>query len=58
MLLVVGLGDSVVGSGACVWKVAGSNPSLSAAYRDLGQVLHSKLPVALRRVNSNTVSML
>ena len=26
--------------------------------RDLGQVLHSQLPVALRRVNSDTVSML
>src|SRR6218665_1818440 len=26
--------------------------------RDLGQVLHSQLPVALRSVNSNTVSML
>jgi len=25
---------------------------------DLGQVLHSQLPVALRRVNSDTVSML
>ena len=36
----------------------GSNPALAATYRDLGQVLHLQLPVALRRVNSDTVSVL
>ena len=38
-------------------KVAGSNPALAATYRDLGQVLHLQLPAALRRVNSDTVSI-
>ena len=37
-------------------RVAGSNPALAATYRDLGQVLHLQLPVALRRVKSDTVS--
>ena len=38
-------GGSVVGSVPCVRRVAGSNPTLAAKYRDLGQVLH---PVACR----------
>jgi len=54
-----GRGDSVVGSVSCICKVAGSDPTLAATpHRDLGQVLHSQLPVALRRVNFDTVSLL
>ena len=35
-----------------------SNPNLAAMYcRDLGQVLNLQLPVALRRVNTDTVSI-
>ena len=36
-------------------RVVGSNPALAAMYRDLGQVLYLQFPVALRRVNSDTV---
>ena len=32
-----------------VRRVIGSTPALAATYTDLGQVLHSQLPVALRR---------
>ena len=45
------------GSAPSVWMVAGSNRTL-ATMEDLGQVLHSQLPVALQHVNSDTVSML
>src|SRR6218665_4165947 len=40
-------------------RIVGSNPALAAMYtcRDLGQVLYLQLPVALRRVNSDTVSI-
>src|SRR6218665_2581136 len=44
-------GGSVVSSEPCVRWVASSNPTLVATYRDLGQILHSQLPVALRRQN-------
>src|SRR6218665_824646 len=42
------------GSVPCVRKVAVSDPTLVAIS---GQVLHSQLPIALRRVNSDTVSL-
>ena len=45
----VGRGCSLVDSAPFVQRVAGSNPTLAATYRDLGQVLHSQLPVARRR---------
>ena len=38
-------------------RIAGSNPVLAATYADLGHVLHLQLPVSLRRVNSDTVSI-
>jgi len=49
----------LVGSVPCVRKVAGTITTEAAMYRDLGEVLHLLLPVALqRRVNSDTVSIL
>ena len=43
-------GGSLVNSSPFVRRVMhGSNPTLAATYRDLGQVLHLQLPVALRR---------
>ena|SRR6218665_4026758 len=50
-------GGSVVSPMPCVRMVAGSNPTL-APREDLGQVLHLQSPVALRRVNSSTISVL
>ena len=42
-------GGSLVDSEPFVRRVAGSNPALTATYRDLRQVFHSQLPVALWR---------
>jgi len=53
----MGRGSSVVGLGASVRKVLGSNSTLAVTY-GLWQILHSQFPVALQRVNSVTVSML
>jgi len=50
---IVGYDESVVSSLPCVRMVA-----ISSQRRDLGQILHSELPDALRRVESDTVSML
>ena len=44
-----GCGGSLVDSLPFVRRVVGSNPALATTGRDLGQVLHSQLPVALRR---------
>src|SRR6218665_2795162 len=44
-----GTGGSLVDSTPFVRSVAGPNPALDSTYRDLGQVLHSQLCVALRR---------
>ena len=52
----MGRGGSVVNLVTCVRKATGSNPTLAAAFGDLGQVLHLQLHVAL--VNSDTVSMM
>ena len=54
-LYMVGSSGSVVGSVSCVRKVIGSIPTLR---RDLGQLLHSQLSVALGCVNSDPVAML
>ena len=53
-IIIVGHGGALVET----TPVVGSNPALAAMYRDLGQVLYLQLPVALRRVNSDTVSIL
>jgi len=42
----------LVDSAPFVQRAVDSNPAQAATYRDLEQVLHSQLPVALRRVNS------
>ena len=52
----VGRGGALVESMTFDLRVAGSNPAL-AARRDLGQVFHLQLPVALRRISSDTVSI-
>src|SRR6218665_2602531 len=49
---IVGRGGALVESMPFDLRVVGSNPAL-APRRDLGQVLHLQLPVALRHVNSN-----
>jgi len=54
--ITVGRGDSGVNSVPCVRK--GSNPTPQPPRRDLRQVVYSRLPVALWRVNSDTVSVL
>ena len=54
---LVGRGGSAVSLVPCVRRVEDSKPTLTATYTDLGQVFHSQLPVALRRVNFDTVSM-
>ena len=51
------VGGSVVGYVPCVRTIEVSNPTLGP-HRDLGQVIHSQFLVALRRINSDTVSML
>ena len=48
---VWGLGGTLIESTSFVRRVMGSTPALTATYRDLGQVLHSQLPVALQREN-------
>ena len=53
----MGRGGTLVESMSFDRSVVGSNPALSATSRDLGQVLHLQLPVALRRVNSDTMSI-
>ena len=47
-------GGALVESMPFDWRVVSSNP---APLRDLGQALHLQLPVALRQVNSDTVSI-
>ena len=54
--ITVGRGDSGVNSVPCVRK--GSNPTPQPPRRDLGQVVYSRLPVALWCVNSDTVYVL
>ena len=45
-----GVGGALVESTPFVRRVMGSTPAPAATYtRDLGQVLHAQLPVALRR---------
>ena len=57
MPYIVGRSGALVESVPFDRSVVGSNPALAAAYRDLGQVIHLQLPVALRRVNSDTLSI-
>ena len=49
-------GDALVEMTPFDRRVVGSNP-IEPPCRDLGQVLHLQLPVALRRVNPDTVSI-
>ena len=51
----MGRGGALVDSMPFVSRVVRSNPALAAT--DLGQVFHLQLPVVLRRVNSDTVSI-
>ena len=53
----VGSSGALVESMPCYRRVAGSNPALVDMYTDIGQVLHLQFTVALRRVNSDTVSI-
>src|SRR6218665_1012733 len=57
VVLICGRGGSVVSSVPCVRESQAQIP-LQSPRRDLAVVLYSQLPVALRRVNSNTVYML
>ena len=54
---IVGRGVTLVESMSFERRVACSNPALAATLGPIGQVLHLQLPVALRRVNSDTVSI-
>src|SRR6218665_998532 len=56
--IIRGRGGSVVSTAPYVRRVEGSNPTLATTCRDLEQVLHSQLHVALRCGNSDIVSML
>ena len=51
----MGHGGALVESMSTDGRVVGSNPAIGAT--DLGQVLHLQLHVALRRVSSDTVSV-
>jgi len=57
LLSFVGRGGALVETIPFDRKVVGSNSALAAMLRDLGQVLPLQLPVALQRVNSDTVSI-
>jgi len=48
----------VVSSVPSGWMVRRTYPTLAATYTDIGQVFHSQLHVALRRVNSDAVLIL
>ena len=54
-LIIVGCGGALVELMPLDRRFVGLNPALAA--RDLGQVLHLQLPVVLRRVNFDTVSI-
>jgi len=54
----VGRGGSVVRFGAIRPESLRFGSQSSRSVKDFGQVLHSQLPAALRRVNSDIVSML
>ena len=51
----MGLGGALVEMTPFDWRVMGSNLALPTKW-GLGQALHLQLPVALRHVNSDTVS--
>ena len=53
----MGRGGGLVESMPFDRRVASSNPALVGIRRDLGQVFHLQLSLALRRVNSDTMSI-
>ena len=57
-IVLVGCGGSLVDSTPFVRMVMGSNPAEAAMKGPWARPFHSQLPVALRCVNSGTVSVL